>query len=81
MAPGRITSLRSDPTTNAFDVTGTDPSPKGSCDLSVWTPLSSAGRPRFSAENVRRIQTERAPGGWVTRGCAHGNYELRRADA
>jgi len=80
LAPGRITSLRSDPTTNAFDVTGTDHSPKGSCVLRVWTPLSGAGQPRFSASHVRGIQTERAPGGWVTRGCAHGNYELRRAD-
>jgi hypothetical protein len=78
--PGRIESLTSDPATHAFEVTGSDPSPKGSCVLRVWTPRSAAGRPHFKAMHVRRIRTRRARGGWVTSGCAHGSYELRRRD-
>ncbi len=80
-APGRIESLSSDPDTHAFRLTGSDPEAKGSCVLRVWTPRSGAGRPRFAATGVRRIRTRRVAGGWVTRGCAHGAYEIRRRDA
>lgn len=80
-APGRIETLTSDPATHAFRVTGSDPDAEGSCVLRVWTPRSRAGRPRFAAQNVHRIRTRRVPGGWVTRGCAHGSYELRRKGA
>jgi endoglycosylceramidase len=79
-APGRIESLTSDPATHAFEITGADPNPKGSCVLYLWTPRTAAGRPQFAAGHVRGIRTRRAPGGWVTRGCAHGHYELRRSD-
>lgn len=77
-APGRLTSLTSDPAKRAFRVRGSDASRRGSCKLVVWTPASKAGRPRFARTNVKRIRTRRAAGGWVTTGCAHGSYELRR---
>lgn len=81
IAPGRIESLDSDPVTHAFDLRGSDSAPRRSCVLRVWTPRSSAGRPEFTAHGVGDIRTRRVPGGWITRGCAHGSYELRRSDA
>jgi endoglycosylceramidase len=80
VAPGRIESLRSDPATEAFEVTGSDTDPGGSCLLEVWTPESPAGRPRFVSTNVVRVHSHPMAGGWLTTGCSRGSYELRRTD-
>lgn len=77
-APGRLESIESDPVARTFAVRGDDPGDRGSCALVVWTPRQ-AGRPRFRGHRVGEVSTRRVPGGWRTRACARGSYELRLA--
>jgi endoglycosylceramidase len=74
-APGIITSLKSDPRTGSFAVSGRRAASGGSCALQAWAPGS--GRPRFSGIGVRRVASARVRGGYEITACVHGTYALR----
>jgi len=76
-APGRLTSLSSDPDTATVRLAGSDPDPAGSCRLQVWVPGTAAGVPDYEGTNVSAVQVFRADGGWLVTGCARRDYELR----
>lgn len=78
-APGRLSSLSSDPVSRRVVVRGEDPDRRGSCRLEVWVPRGTGSAPRPRAINVRRLRVRRRPGGWTVSGCATGAYELRAA--
>src|SRR5205814_9291863 len=75
MAPGRITSMSSDPAQPALDVAGSDPDPAGSCRLEAWFPGSA--RPRADATGVGSLRIAQVAGGWLVSGCARSSWKVR----
>jgi endoglycosylceramidase len=73
-APGRASSLASDPDKRTARVAGKDTSRRGSCRLELWVP--GRARPRYRGTNVKGIEARRARGGWKVTACAHGSYKL-----
>jgi endoglycosylceramidase len=75
-APGRLTSLQSDPDRATARVTGSDPNPRhGSCRLELWVP--GGAKPRTKVTKVTRIRARRVRGGWTLSACARGAYMLQ----
>jgi endoglycosylceramidase len=75
-APGRLTSLQSDPDHATARVTGSDPNTRhGSCRLELWVP--GKAKPRASGTKVRQIRARHARGGWTVMACARGAYTLK----
>jgi endoglycosylceramidase len=73
-APGVIGSLKSDPATGAFAVSGTAPLAGGDCELQAWIPGS--GQPHFTSAGVTAPSAIRVRGGYAVTGCARGPYTL-----
>jgi endoglycosylceramidase len=76
-APGRLASLKSDPSKRTAAVAGKDASRRGSCRLELWVP--GAARPRYRGTHVKRLRVHRARGGWDVTACVHGSYKLAPA--
>jgi endoglycosylceramidase len=74
-APGRVTSLQSDPDHAKARVTGSDPSAHGSCRLDLWVP--GRAPPRYGGTKVRRVRAQRVRGGWNVTACVRGAYALK----
>jgi endoglycosylceramidase len=79
-APGRVTSLESDPAAATATVTGADPDPAGSCRVQLWVPGNGQPAPRYAGANVSAVRVRATPGGWFVSACAHGNWSLHPAD-
>ena len=77
MAPGRITSMTSDPARPALEVAGDDPARTDSCRLEAWFPGTAP--PRADATGVTSLRTTQVPGGWLVSGCAGGSWKVRLA--
>ena len=75
-APGRLTTLQSDPESGRLRVAGRDGDAGGSCELLVWLP-GERGAPLLAGRNVSGIRAARFAGGFLAMGCARGSYELR----
>ena len=73
-APGRLSSLQSDPKTRRARVAGRDLSKRGSCRLELWVP--GTARPRYRGVHAKRVRAHRARGGWNVTACVHGSYKL-----
>jgi endoglycosylceramidase len=71
-APGRLTSLTSDPDHATARVTGSDPSKRGSCRLELWAPGKK--RPRVRGTHLSRVHAKRVRGGWTVVACARGQW-------
>jgi endoglycosylceramidase len=77
-APGRITSLQSDPDRATAHVGGSDPDTRhGSCRLELWVP--GKAKPRATGTKVRQVRARRVRGGWTVTACARGAYTLKVA--
>ena len=75
-APGRLTSLQSDPDHATARATGSDPNTKhGSCRLELWAP--GKAKPRAAGTRLRQVRARRVRGGWTVTACARGAYTLR----
>ncbi len=70
-APGRLSSLRSDPSSRRLDAAGT-----GKGTMLVWVPDRGKGRPRVSGSGIGRTGLERVPGGWLVAIRTSGAYRV-----
>lgn len=76
-APGRLTSLTSDPATGALRLTGDAPGAIGDAAvLDLWVPHRDLGRPRVSGTNVTDVEHRHVRGGWRITAAVTGSYEV-----
>ncbi len=81
-APGRILTMKSDPSTAVISMSAETGARARDCGLRVWTPKGVLpGTPGFDSHNVRHLRTTRRHGGWMTTGCPHGDYSVRTSFA
>jgi endoglycosylceramidase len=73
-APGRITSMESDPTKPSLRASGAGRSAGGSCRIEVWFPGAAA--PLTTSSGVERMRTTQVDGGWIVSGCARSQWSL-----
>jgi len=74
--PGRITKLRSDGTTGAFDLQGVYGAGADRCGLEVFVPKRFAGK-RVHASGITQVRRTRHLGNTVLRGCVADRFRLR----
>jgi endoglycosylceramidase len=76
-APGRLTSLSSDPATDSLSLTGDASSAAKGAEVVVWVPNRNQGRPRVGGQGLSRVDVTAVPSGWiVTARTCPGGYSL-----
>jgi endoglycosylceramidase len=78
-APGRITTLRSNPDTASMTVIGNNPDPSTSCQLLLWLPDRGHGQPHLTTSHVTNLSVQPVPGGFRVTGCASETYTINTA--
>ena len=78
-APGRLTSLTSDPTTGLLALAGSTDETGGELDL--WVPDLGLGAPVVTGTNIGPATATAVPGGWRVSAHAASGYELRSVPA
>ncbi len=76
-APGRLTSLNSDPATGAMSLTGDASTAAAAARLVVWVPDRGHGLPKIGGQGLSDVTKQAIDGGWlVTVKTCHGGYSF-----